>query len=727
MDKDTDANLNKTLESELGEIELEWENIPTLADLKGDLEEATPYQQDKTKKIGEWLDNLNVEGKAKVKKTAGRSSVVPKLIRKQAEWRYSSLSEPFLSTDNLFKASPVSFEDVESSKQNSLVLNHQFNNKIDKNRFIDEYVRTAVDEGTAIIRVGWKYAEETYSEEVPIVEMFPDPQMGPILEEAMALQEENPNEFHRIIPEELKQAIEASLEDQIPYRPEVTGTEVVEKTRIVYNCPTLEICNYNNVYVDPTCGNDLSKAAFLIYSFESSKSELEKDGRYRNLDKISTSTETVLAQPDHVASTGVGDFNFKDEPRKKFVVHEYWGFRDIDGSGVVKPFVAAWVGKTLVRMEENPFPDKALPFVMVQYLPVRRSVYGEPDGALLEENQQITGAVTRGMIDILGRSANGQTGIRRDMLDAVNRRKYERGNDYEFNVNVDPRQGIHMHTYPEIPNSAQFMLGLQNQEAESLTGVKAFSGGLTGDALGQTATGARGVLDAASKRELGILRRLAAGLVEVGKKVIAMNGEFLSEVEVIRLTNDQFIEVRKDELQGAFDLKLTISTAEEDDAKAQELSFMMQTIGNNVDFSITQKILSKIFDLRKMPDLSKDIENYQPQPDPMAQQIQQLEMQKLQMEIEEIKSRTAENYAEAGLDQARAASEGVKAQAISSDIDQKALDFVEQESGTKQERELQKQKAQSQGNIELKLTEHELAKDRDVQSTLLKDYLQRGQ
>ena len=39
-----------------------------------------------------------------------------------------------------------------------------------------------------------------------------------------------------------------------------------------------------------------------------------------------------------------------------------------------------------------------------------------------------------------------------------------------------------MHTYPEIPASAQFMLQLQNMEAESMTGVKAFNQGLSGEA-----------------------------------------------------------------------------------------------------------------------------------------------------------------------------------------------------------------------------------------------------
>ncbi|MFP3693873.1 hypothetical protein, partial [Burkholderia sp. SIMBA_048] len=73
--------------------------------------------------------------------------------------------------------------------------------------------------------------------------------------------------------------------------------------------------------------------------------------------------------------------------------------------------VATWIGDTLIRMEKNPFPDQKLPFIIIPYLPVKREAFGEPDAELLEDNQKILGAVTRGMIDLLGRSANGQQGF----------------------------------------------------------------------------------------------------------------------------------------------------------------------------------------------------------------------------------------------------------------------------------------------------------------------------
>ena len=717
-------DIQNALHDEMGDITVDWAKPPKLSALKGDLEEAQQDQQVHVGKINGWLDNLMIRGDAQVTGVkAGRSKVVPRLIRKQAEWRYASLTEPFIAPRDLFKASPVTWDDKQAAIQNQLTLNNQFNHRIDRGEFIDEYVRTAVDQGTVILRTGWVFEDETVEEEQPVFQLVPDPEFGQTLQEVMQLQQQNPNAYEFDVPMELKAAVEASQQAGQPLRPVVTGSEMVKRQRIIKNQPTVEVCDYRNVYVDPTCNGNIDKANFVIYSYESSKADLEKDGRYSNLDKINVDTNNVLGDPDHGASDATRNFNFRDKARKKFVVYEYWGFLDVEGDGVLVPVVISWVGNTFVWVAENPYPDKELPFIVVKYMPVAKSLYGEPDGALLEEHQQIAGAIMRGMIDILGRSANAQTGRRRDALDTTNKRKYDRGEDYEINGNVDPRQAFYMHTYAEIPNSAQFMLQLQNQEAEALTGVKAFSGGLSGDSLGDVATAVRGVLDAASKRELGILRRLAAGLIKVGRKFAAMNGEFLSDTEVVRITNEEFIPVRRDELNGEFDLELTISTAEEDDAKAKELAFMLQTMGNNVDFGVTKKLLVEMFRLRKMPELAEAIEQYEPEPDPVQQKMQELQLAELEAKIQLLQSQAMENQAEAELDQA-------KAQELQTKADKNDLEFMEQESGVTQERDLEKLGVQARGNMALEeLKQNNLREikrqDREAktQDTLLSNYL----
>ncbi len=707
----------------------DWKNAPTILQLKQDLADAKQVHDTMRQQIKAWLDNLNVTGAAKIKVAQGNSAIQPKLIRKQAEWRYASLSEPFLSTAGVFSVKPKTWEDRAAAQQNQLLLNHQFNTSIDKVKFIDEYVRAAVDEGTVIVRTGWCFEEIEEEVEVPDVEFRINPELAPMHEQLHQMMEESPSEYAEV-PEELRQAHEMSMEQGAPIEPVIIGKKMEKRMRTVKNHPTAEVCDYNNVIFDPTCMGNVDKAGFAIYSFESNKATLRKDKRYKNLDQIQVESNSILNQPDHAPDGGQQNFNFNDEPRKKFVVYEYWGFWDIDGTGKVKPILVSWVGDTIVRMEDNPFPDQKIPFVVEQYLPVRRATYGEPDGALLEDNQKVIGAVTRGMIDLMGKSANGQTGIRKDMMDVTNRRKFDKGQDYEFNPNVDPRQGVFMHEFPEIPASAQFMLQLQNFEAESLTGVKSYSQGVSGAALGDVAAAVRGALDAASKRELGILRRLSNGIVKLGRKFMAMNSEFLSDEEVVRVTNDQFVAVRKGDLAGEFDLELSISTAEEDNNKAEQLAFLLQTTGNNMDPELRNMLLADIARLRKMPDMAHKIENYKPQPDPVQQKLQELEIAKLDAEIAELRAKAMERTAQANLNMAKVGTEGVKAGNLQANTDKTNLDFVEQESGVTQERAKELHGEQARAQTQLKLVEHgletsERAKDR--QHDLVLEYVKARQ
>lgn len=670
----------------------DWKNEPRLQDLKSDLESAKSNHDAQMLKIDHWEDLRLVRGKAKPPKIKGRSSVQPKLIRRQAEWRYSALTEPFLGTNKLFKVSPVTFEDEAASKQNELLLNWQFRTKLDTVKLIDDYVRSAVDEGVAIVRTGWDRVTETVTEVVPIHQFYPiqNEEQLAVLQQAAELKQSNPREYNENVPEELKAAVDFLEETGQPTVAIVVGEEEVETERVLVNKPVVEVMNPRNVVIDPSCRGDLDKALFITVSFETNKAELEKNpDRYKNLDKIDWENATTVNDPDHITSTP-SEFRISGEARKTVVAYEYWGYYDIHGSGELVPIVATWVGNVLIRMEENPFPDKKLPFVLVAYSPVKREIYGEADAELLEDNQKILGAVTRGMIDLMGRSANAQQGFAKGMLDAVNRRRYENGQDYEYNPSMHPTNSIVEHKYPEIPNSAMLMINLQNHDAEALSGVKGFSGGISGEAYGDVAAGIRGMLDAASKREMAILRRLAKGVTRIGEKLIAMNAVFLSDEEVVRVTNRQFVVIKREDLQGNFDLEVDISTAEVDDAKSQDLAFMLQTVGPNADPQVTMLILAEIAELKRMPGLAETLRTWRPEPTPEEQEIARLNIEKLRKEVEKLDSEIELNRAQA--------------QKELSDRDLKDLDYVEQESGTKHERDMEKQRGQAQGNQDLQIT-----------------------
>ena len=1014
---------------------VDWANPPTVKDLKGDLSEAMPNHNLHINRVNDWITALR--GEIKIKTQEGRSKVQPKLVRKQNEWRYSALEEPFLSTDDMFMVNPVTYQDVESAKQNMMILNKQFKVDIPKVKFINKYIRTAVNTGTVITKLSWESEVDTVLDEVPVFTQTPEELYQALQELVMTGQ---------MSEEEAIQIMEAGEPIQIGVTSEYVEKEVI-------NRPVLQVRDSRNVIIDPSCEGEVSNAKFIIDKFLTDLSTLKKDSRYSNLEKIQEKEYSSASDTTYYDSEYNNDpnFRFNDKPRQKLVAYEYWGYWDINGDGIVKPIVATWIGDTMIRLEENPYPDKQLPFVVVQYLPPDyETVYGDADASLLKDNQDIIGAVSRSMIDLIGRSANAQQGIRKDLLDPINSKRFKDGLDFEYNPVSNVKDALFTTKIPEIPRSALEMIQLQNNEAEALTGVKAFTGGISGDALGtmldletdvpmydgsfkkvkdlvpndvligkdgkatkietlfaidypkiayelefsngakviaggehkwsvtdshmrkyktvdtdymydqiqknrsvyiprikridmngsypdvdpycigywlgdgnsyrsnivtmdmevvdrfkcnykvvedqhttnskavsyniyskntqhnrdaetgrylpdntsfefhlrtlgllkiyggekhipeqyfsapyniklellrglmdadgyahsgsfnvftqtegrlkddiirllksmgvspkiskvrtakqlnaykknnlsclqivsrkdayeigfscvdnpffitrkackyktpkqisnyrlvnikivdkslmrclqvdspdhlfavtkdyilthNSVGGIRSALDATAKRELGILRRLSDGLKEIGKKIIAMNSVWLSDEEVIRVTDEEFVAIKRSDLAGNFDLSLSVSTAEADNQKASELSFMLQTTGGVLPLEITKLILAKIANLRKLPDLAKQIEEFQPQPDPIAQEKAMLEVELLKAQITNEYSKARENEEDINLKSARAANELAKAGKTASEKDKLDLDFVEQASGLQQERELEKQ------------------------------------
>lgn len=669
----------------------DWAREPSVKDLQEDLFSARDAHSAHKVKIKHWNDLRDVTGSAKPKKITGRSSVQPRTIRKTAEWRYSALSEPFLSTPKLVKVKPHTHRDGAAARQNEIVLNWQFRTKINKTKFIDEYVRTAVDEGTVIVRLGWERHTRQVPVEVPVFQyvMTEDPEYLQLLQEAIQIKAEDPAAAADMDPA-MAAAVEYYEESGMAIEAIQVGTEQVMEEEVLENRPTLQIVDPENIYIDPACQGDLDKANFVIASFETTKAELKKDGRYKNLDVVNWSANSVLSAPDH-ATTTPGDYASRDDLRKPVVAYESWCMWDIDGSENLVPVVCTWIGDIMIRCEMNPFPDEKPPFVMASYMPVKRSVWGEPDAELLEDNQAILGAVTRGMIDLMGRSANSQQGMAKGFLDVTNRKRFHEGKDYEFNPGAgDPRLSVYQHSYPEIPNSAITMVNMQNHEAESLSGVKAFAGGLSGEAYGDVAAGIKGMIDAAGMREMGILRRLADGIKIIGEKISAMNGLFFSEEETVQVTDEEFVTVTREELKGKFDMEVDISTAEIDERKAQDLAFMLQTMGPNMDPKMSYEIQAEIAELKRMPVLAYKLRTYEPKPDPVQQKMQELELAKLEAEIAKLQSETEENRAQAMKYKAEA--------------DKAELEFVGEESGIKHQRDLEKQSQQARAHQDLEIT-----------------------
>lgn len=614
-----------------------------LKTLQQDLEAAKPLRTEWDGKIDEWKAWYNGEPYGNEK--AGKSVAVSRDIKRQNEWQHPSIIDPFVSTPDIIKGKPVTHEDVPAARENELVLNTQFCRQFNRYMFMTKVVKVLSQEGTAIIMTGWDYEDDVQEVEYPVYAMNP-----------MTMQ------------------------------PEQVDVEVVEETVVTRNQPTAKVCRNEDVFVDPTCQDDLDKAQFVIYRYETDMSTLVSEGKYSKDRLKQIETDTSDGDYDSHDNT---EFRFSDDPRKKLVVYEYWGNYDVNEDGIAEPIVCAWIGKTLIRLESNPYPDHKPPFIVVPFSSVPFQIFGEPNAAMIGDNQQIKTAIYRGIIDNMALSNNGQKGIRKNTLDPVNRTRFFNGEHFEFNGS---KEDFWDGSYNQLPGSVFDVIQLQNNEIESLTGVKGFSGGITGTSLGVTATGARGALDATATRRLDLVRNIAENLIKpLMRKWMAYNAEFLLEEQVVRITNEEFATVRRDDLEGRIDIDISISTSEDNAAKAQELAFMLQTIGPNEDPSIRRMLMAEIATLQKMPDLAKKLESYEPPPpDPMAIKVQELQIALLEAQVANERAKGRENEVDVYLKTAKTHTEVAKAKSLSSESDLKDLSFLEREAGIDHAKELEK-------------------------------------
>ena len=167
-----------------------------------------------------------------------------------------------------------------------------------------------------------------------------------------------------------------------------------------------------------------------------------------------------------------------------------------------------------------------------------------------------------------------------------------------------------------------------------------------------------------------------------------MDVEWMEEDQIIRITDEEFIAISPDDLDGKIDISMKVATQEANNEKANNLSFMLQTMAQSLPFDLTKILLAEQAELKGMPELAKKIEEFVQQPDPMEQQMKQLEMEKLKSEIDERNSRVGENYVDAELKTAKAVNERAKARASESNADMTDLDFLRKQEGIERREKL---------------------------------------
>lgn len=624
-----------------------------LALLKRNLKDADSYRKAQDAKIMSWKAEYNGELYGNEEK--GKSKIVDRSIKKQDEWQHAYLVDPFVSNPDIIKASPITSNDLERARQTEILLNTQFCRQFDRYNFVSKAVKVLTTEGTCVVQTGWEYEDKVEEVEVPIIGT-----------------------------------------DPITGQQMIVGTEMKEQLVVVKNQPTAKVCRNQDVFIDPTCQDNLDDAQFVIYRYETDMTTLLNEAElkgYKNLNKIMKELSDDEYDTDYVPEDTTL-FKFSDKARKKLIIYEYWGNLALDGGNQAKPIVCSWIGDTIIRLQDNPYPDKKVPFVIAPFNPVPFKLYGEANAEMISDSQKILTAIKRGMIDNLANSNNGQKGIKKGSLDIVNRKRYLKGQNFEFNGSISD---FYDGNYNQLPSSIFNVFQMEQNSIDSITGVKSFQGGVNGNALGNTATGIRGALDATATRRLNQVRNISENLIKpLLRKWIAYNGEFLDESQVVRVTENEFVEVMRDDVTGVIDLDIEVSTAEDNANKAQQISFMMQTLGQNMDEEMRNLMLSEIATLYKMPRLAKKIKEYQPQPNPFQEKMAELEVALKQAQVQNEFAKAKENEVDVQLKTWKAELEKAKARNLDSKSDKQDLEFLKEESGVGFEQEVYKKQLEQQ-------------------------------
>jgi hypothetical protein len=100
-----------------------------------------------------------------------------------------------------------------------------------------------------------------------------------------------------------------------------------------------------------------------------------------------------------------------------------------------------------------------------------------------------------------------------------------------------------------------------------------------------------------------------------------------------------------------------------------------------------------------MPDLSKRIAEFQPEPNPIEQKRAELEVALLEAQVANESAKASENEMDIQLKTAKLQKEMAETKAIKSRADLDDLTFLERESGMDQEKLLEQTKAKAEGDI----------------------------
>jgi len=601
-------------------------------------QEASEYKSEINKKIQDWLDLY--DGKPLGNEVDGRSKIVWKLIKKQGKTLSANLAKPFLSSSNIVSLEPRTKNDVIKAKIDEKLLNYFWDKEFNKVKFINTLTDIPVKEGTAFIYVSWDKE---------------------VVKNEQTVSVQDPSVLDRFVQ---KGAKVTQTED---------GKHKITFEKVIRNRPHSQIIPNEDIFTDPTAYS-IDECRYIIVRYPTTKEDLLSDPIY---DK--ETVEKFFSKQSHtVGSESVDDLHDrdlwrldtednKDENQDKIYVYEHW-YRE-KGKIKIKFFLSNSTTDVEVIGSKD-YDFNWYPFIDVPLFDKEFSIWGDALAELIADEQKFMTSIVRGVIDNMSMSNNGTKFVRKGALDAINYKRLMSGHPVvEVNATGIPlNQVVVDGHFNELPSSVYNMLQIIENQAEGLTGVNKTMTGVSGRELNSPASNFQSMMSQAQVRLLMFTINIQDGLRRMLCKWLQMMMKYLSDEEIEKITGVNIPELKAKETMklarefgveelpedvkqkamlliakevedmfsrsdSKYDIKFRVGTDGLKSIKINQINMLMQQAGSLVQAGacppdVVQKLLAKLTELLEYPELADEIANYQPQPDPMAQQMAQVQLTK---------------------------------------------------------------------------------------------------
>ena len=329
-----------------------------------------------------------------------------------------------------------------------------------------------------------------------------------------------------------------------------TVEEEVEET--IFDGPEIELVDLYDFFWDPRA-IDMESARWVAhrtYQTFDHLEQLQKEGVYKNVallkdatlvsgddEKASRRGTLGIAMPDELAS--------KNEGKNVIELIEYWEDEKVitvANRGIV------------IRDEANPYRHGKKPFVRIVDQSVPHEFLGigelEPIETLQYELNDRRNQRMDNITLVLNRMWKVKNGANVDEDELVS--------DAGGVVHTDDMAGIEALQMPDVTSSSYNEETLIKGDIQQTTGVSDFTRGVGSESLGNdTATGISLIQEAGNARFKLKIRNLEAGIEEIGRMMVSLNEQFLTEEKSIRVLGDEGIEwttIKPDDMRGNFDV-----------------------------------------------------------------------------------------------------------------------------------------------------------------------------